>query len=167
MSAKVTVRERLASVCAVLFGPYGAVIRQAREQERSRQGIYREASAVEAELAGEAGRRRVRELEEEVARLEAEKETLGKRLDQSVEVDADKQAEFISTAQAEGVSLPVGRRLLVVLLGKQTPSVSELQRHSGAAAARAGEVLAELDAAARSQAKTVVADEIFLDGDRC
>jgi hypothetical protein len=142
------------------------VSRTAREQGRSRQALYRESVAVEADVQGEVARQRIAELEAAVAALQAENQEQEKRLAQAVEIGADQQAKFIATAQAEGVSLPVGRRLLEVFLGKQTPSVSKLGRQSAAAGERAGVVLQTLDGATRPRAETVAADEIFLDESR-
>ena len=69
---------------------------------------------------------------------------------------------FASTAQAEGVSLPVARRLLAVLLGAATPSVATLGRFSQDAARRSSRLLEVLDAEAASAVTRVTADEIFL-----
>lgn len=166
MATQGTVRERLARVFAVFFGGYGAVSRVAREQGWSRQAVYRESAAVAADVAGEAARQRMAELEQTIAGLRGEKAALEKRLERAVEIDADRQARFISTAQAEGVSLPVGRRLLQVFLGKRTASVSALGRQSAADGERAGALLQVLDEATRPRAVRVAADEIFLVRDR-
>jgi len=56
-------------------------------------------------------------------------------------VDADKQAHYASCAQAEGVSLPVARRLLAVFLEERTPSVAQIGRLSQAAAQRSTRLL--------------------------
>jgi hypothetical protein len=77
-------------------------------------------------------------------------------------VDADKQAHYASCAQAEGVSLPVARRLLAVFLKERTPSVAQLGRFSQAAAQRSTRLLAVLDAASRPLVDQAAADEIFV-----
>ncbi len=60
-------------------------------------------------------------------------------------LDSDKQAEFTCTAQAEGGSLPVARRLLAVFLRDKTPSVATLDRFSQQTARRATSLLAVFD----------------------
>src|SRR5262249_28185137 len=79
-----------------------------------------------------------------------------------VVLDPDKQAEFASTAQAEGVSLPVARRLLVTLLGDRAPSVAQLGRRTKAVGQRSGALLAVLDEFTRPRVRQAVADEIFV-----
>jgi hypothetical protein len=76
-------------------------------------------------------------------------------------VDPDQQAEFASVAQAEGVSLPIARRLLQVFLREATPSVAKLGRWTHHASLRAGALLAIVDEAARARVRQVAADEIF------
>ena len=153
MPATLSIRERLSSAFAVLCGHHGEVTHLAEEREQSRQSLYREAERVVEDLEGAKAQGRIAELEQ--------------RLQRAVEITADKQAEFASTAQAEGVSLPVARRLLAVLGGERTPSVATLGRQTAAAAQRATELLSVLDAEARPRVAQAAADEIFLAGDRC
>ena len=55
----------------------------------------------------------------------------------AVEITLDKQNEFATVAQAEGVSLSVARRLLRVVAGRRsTPSVPTLGRATRGRAAR-------------------------------
>jgi hypothetical protein len=68
---------------------------------------------------------------------------------------------FAATAQAEGVSLPVARRLLWPLLSQRPPSVAQLGRWSHAAAEQAAALLPVLDSVARPRVTQVAADEIF------
>jgi hypothetical protein len=75
------------------------------------------------------------------AQQREENKSLQARLGQVVEISEDKQAEFASTGQAEGVSLPVLRRLLVVFLGEKPPSVPTLNRHTQATAKKSEELL--------------------------
>jgi hypothetical protein len=77
-------------------------------------------------------------------------------------LDADKQAEFASTAQALGVSLAAAQALLAVLLGSHAPSVAQLGRYSRAAGRQATAALEVLDEQARGRARQVAADEIFV-----
>src|SRR5207245_7208281 len=84
------------------------------------------------------------------------------RLRHAVVVDRDRQAEFASVAQAEGVSLPISRRLLHVFLTQATPCVATLGRWTHAAALRAGPLLAVLDEVARPVVRQAAADEIFV-----
>src|SRR5262249_10447910 len=87
---------------------------------------------------------------------------LQRRLDAAVMLDADRQAEFTATAQAEGVSLPVTRRLLHVLLGKDTPGVATLGRWAQAAAQQSAALLSVLDEYTRPLVRQALADEIFV-----
>ncbi len=162
-----TVRERLSSAFAVLFGRHGDLTRLAEEREQSRQSLYREADRVVEDLKGTEAQGQVAELQQQNAELRARLAEVEQRPQRAIEITEDKQAEFASTAQAEGVSLPVARRLLAVLTGKQTPSVATLGRHTAAAAQRATELLAVLDAQARPRVQQAAGDEIFLAGDRC
>src|SRR5262249_47955024 len=70
-------------------------------------------------------------------------------------------ARFAATAQAEGVSLPVARRLLLPLLEQDTPSVAQLGRWAQTAAQKAEAVLSVLDAVARPRVEQAAADGIF------
>lgn len=166
MPATLTVRERLSSAFAVLCGGHGVITRLAEEREQSRQSLYREAERVVEDLEGAKAQSRIAELEQRIAEQQAQLADQQQRLQRAVEITADKQAEFASTAQAEGVSLPVARRLLAVLGGEQTPSVAKLGRQTAAAAQRATELLSVLDAEARPRVAQAAADEIFLDGKR-
>jgi hypothetical protein len=166
MLATLTVRQRLSSAFAVLCGRYGEVTHLAEEREQSRQALYREAERVVEDLEGAKAQSRIAALEQQTAAQQARLAELEARLQRAVEITEDKQAEFASTAQAEGVSLPVARRLLAVLGGKQAPSVATLGRHTAAAAQRATQLLSVLDAVARPRVAQAAADEIFLDGDR-
>jgi hypothetical protein len=155
------VRHRLANALAVLFGARGEVTRRARSLPQSRQSLYRDADAVVAAVDGARARQRLEELEARIAGQAARIERLEARLAAAVEVDADRQAAFAATAQAEGVSLPVTRRLLAVLLGSRAPSVAALGRSSAEAARRAGRLLEVLDEVARPRVERAAADEIF------
>src|SRR5207302_6045539 len=91
-------------------------------------------------------------------------------LDSAVCLDDDCLAAFASTAQAEGVSLPVARRLLAPLLAKacvpagapkpRLPSVAQLGRWSRDAARRAAALLEVLDAFSRPRVRPASNDEI-------
>jgi predicted metal-dependent hydrolase len=162
-----SIRERLSSAFAVLCGRHGEVTHLAAEREQSRQSLYREAERVVQDLEGAKAQSRIAELEQRIAEQQAQLAEQQQRLQRAVEITEDKQAEFASTAQAEGVSLPVARRLLAVLGGERTPSVATLGRQTAAAAQRATELLSVLDAAARPRVMHAAADEIFLAGDRC
>src|SRR5262249_40876860 len=116
-----SVRQRLACASAILFGNYGAVTRLAEEYGLCRQSVYRQADAVHTDLDGQTQRQEVLALRQQLAQARIHGADLQRRLDAAVMLDADRQAEFTATAQAEGVSLPVTRRLLHVLLGKDTP----------------------------------------------
>ena len=158
-----TIPQRIAGAFAVFCGRYGDVTRLAKERERSRQSLYREAERVADAVDGAAAQARIDALQRQLAERQAEVQSLQERLKHAVEITADTRHEFATVAQAEGVSLSVARRLLrVVALSNDVPSVATLGRASVAAGARAGKLLEVLDEAARPKVEQGVADEIFL-----
>jgi hypothetical protein len=157
-----TVTQRIASTFVVLCGQYGDVTKMAHDREQSRQSLYREASQVVNALDGTAIQSRIDELQRQVAERQAQIHDLHERLEHAVEITRDKQDEFASVAQAEGVSLSVARRLLQVVAGSLTiPSVPTLGRASRETGERAGQLLEVLDEVARPKVTQVTADEIF------
>jgi hypothetical protein len=157
-----TIPQRVASVFAVLCGRYGDVTAMARNREQSRQSLYREAEQVADAVDGTAAQARIDELQQQLARRQAEVQALEERLSHAIEITPDKQDEFATVAQAEGVSLSVARRLLRVVEGsRSTPSVPTLGRATLEAGVRAGGLLEVLDEAARPEVKQATADEIF------
>jgi hypothetical protein len=157
--------QRIASAFVVTCGAYGAVTRQAGERGVCRQRVYRESEAVVAAIEGTVHRRQVEELEQCVRDLQARVAELEQRLPLTVVVDEDKQAEFASTAQAEGVSLPVARRLLrVLLLETSSPSVAKMGRWTKAASDRSTALLTVLDEHSRPLVQQAAADEIYVGG---
>jgi hypothetical protein len=160
-----TIPQRIASAFAVLCGRYGDVTEMARGREQSRQSLYREAEQVANAVDGAAAQVRIDGLQQQLAEQRAEVQALRERLKRAVEITADKQHEFATVAQAEGVSLSVARRLLRVVGGSATiPSVPTLGRATLEAGNRAGPLLEVLDGAARPEMKQATADEIFLAG---
>lgn len=158
-----TIPQRIASAFAVLCGQYGDVTEMAKDREQSRQSLYREAEQVADAVDGAALQARIDELQQQLARRQGEVQALQERLKHAVEITPDKQNEFATVAQAEGVSLSVARRLLRVVEGsKSPPSVATLGRATLDAGKRAGELLKVLDEAARPEVKQGTADEIFL-----
>src|SRR5512135_3312442 len=162
-----TIPQRVASAFAVLGGQYGDVTQMARDRERSRQSLYREAEQVADAGDGAAAQARIDELQQQLAQRQAEVQALQDRLKRAVEITPDKQDEFAAVAQAEGVSLSAARRLLRVVEGVRTHSecgdagASDLE-----AGERAGPLLEVLDEAARPAVRQGTADEIFLAEDR-
>lgn len=152
----------LSSASAVFAGRYGDVTRLAQSRGVFRQTLYREAHAVADALDPHRQAAAQDSWRQRLAQLQAQGEQLRQQLRQAILLGPDKQAEFASTAQALGVSLSATRALLVVLLGKQAPSVARLGRWTQQAGRRAGALLAVLDEQARSQARQVAADEIFV-----
>jgi hypothetical protein len=162
-----TISQRIASAFAVLCGQYGDVTEMANDREQSRQSLYREAEQVAGAVDGTAARARIDELQQQLAEQRAEVQALQERLEHAVEITPDKQHEFATLAQAEGVSLSVARRLLRVVEGsKATPSVPTLGRATLEAAKRAGPLLRVLDEVARPRVEQGAADEIFLAANR-
>jgi hypothetical protein len=159
-----TIPQRVASAFAVLCGRYGDVAKMAKDREQSRQSLYREAETVVEAVDGAAARARIDELERELAERQAEVKALETRLRHAVEITPDKQHEFATVAQAEGVSLSVARRLLRVMTGpRRHQGVATLGRVTLEAGKNAGPLLEVLDEVARLKVKQGTADEIFLD----
>ena len=162
-----TIPQRIASAFAVFCGRYGDVTKMAEDREQSRQSLYREAEQVADAVDGAAAQVRIDELQQRLAQRQAEVQALQERLKRAVEITPDKQHEFATVAQAEGVSLSVARRLLRVVEGSPSPpSVPTLGRATLEAGQRAGGLLKVLDEAARPRVKQGTADEIFLAEDR-
>ena len=158
-----TITQRIASTFVVLCGRYGDVTKMAHDREQSRQSLYREASQVVNAVDGTAAQSRIDELERQLAGQQAHIQDLQEQLKHAVEITRDKQDELASVAQAEGVSLSVVRRLLLVLTGSKTiPSVPTLGRATREAGERAGQLLEVLDEVAQPKIKQATADEIFL-----
>ena len=162
-----TIPQRIASAFAVFCGQYGDVTKMADDREQSRQSLYREAQQVSNAVDGAAARARIGELERQLAERHAEVQALQGRLRHAVEITPDKQHEFATVAQAEGVSLSVARRLLRVVEGsRSTPSVPTLGRATLEAGQRAGALLGVLDEATRPEVEQGSADEIFSGANR-
>lgn len=101
---------------AMVFVQQRGVSRYARETEQSRETIYRDYRRVSREL--EQGQQLREELERRNQELAAENARLQKLIEVNPFEDPDKVAQFAAMAQAEGVSLAVGRRLLTILQAK-------------------------------------------------
>jgi hypothetical protein len=157
-----TISQRIASAFAVLFGRYGDVTRMAQDREQSRQSLYREADQVLEAVDGSTDQAQIAALQQQLAEQQAQIQALQDRLKHAIEITPDKQDEFASVAQAEGVSLSVARRLLRVVVGsKPIPSVPTLGRTTREAGHRAGQLLAVLDGAVRPRVEQATADELF------
>ncbi len=154
-------QRRIASAFYHNCGKHGSVTNEARQRGVSRQAIYRESWWVHKQLRAPTWQAerltlhsRIRALEQQVALLEQQHTW-------SILLDPDRQAEFASVGQATGVSLPVLRTLLAVLLKERTPSVAKLGRWTKAAGEKAGEVLQVLDELTRPKVRQAVVDEIY------
>lgn len=157
-----TIPQRIASAFAVFCGRYGDVSQMAQDREQSRQSLYREADDVVDALDGTATQSRIDELQRQLTDQQAENQALHHRLKHAVEITPDKQHEFATVAQAEGVSLSVARRLLRVVTPGHNRAVATLGRATLEAGTKAGTLLEVLDEAARPVVKQGTADEIFL-----
>ena len=158
-----TIQQRIGSAFAILCGRYGDITRMAEDRERSRQSLYREAEKVVEAVDGAGAQAAIDELKRQLAEQRAEVNALQTRLTHSVEITPDKQHEFASVAQSEGVSLSVARRLLRVVAGaKRSQAVATLGRVTAEAGKKAGPLLEVLDEAARREVKQGTGDEIFL-----
>jgi hypothetical protein len=162
-----TIPQRIASAFAVLCGQYGDVTAMAKDRDQSRQSLYREAEQVTDAVNAAVPQARIDELQLQLTRQSDEIQALQERLKHAVEITPDRQHEFATIAQAEGVSLSVARRLLQVVQGSQaTRSVPTLGRATREAGERAGPLLKVLDEVARLRVEQAVADEIFLAANR-
>jgi hypothetical protein len=161
-----TIPQRIASAFVVLCGRYGDVTRLAHDREQSRQSLYREAEQVTGAVDGAVARAQIEDLQRQLTERQAEVKALEKRLRHAVEITPDKQHEFATVAQAEGVSLSVARRLLQVMTGpRRSRAVATLGRATLEAGTKAGPLLEVLDDAVRPEVKQGTADEIFLAAD--
>jgi hypothetical protein len=168
---------RIANAAAVLDGPHGDVTRRAQQQGLSRQALYRDTHRILQALDGQHAAAQLQGLREQIAELRRLLSELRAVLDTAVFVDEDCLAAFASTAQAEGVSLPVARRLLAPVLARsnalgsgskrQLPSVAQLGRWSRDAAHRAETLLAVLDEFSRPRVQQAAPDEIFFGTKPC
>jgi hypothetical protein len=158
-----TIPQRIASAFAVLCGQYGDVTQMAKDREQSRQSLYREAELVAEAVDGSVAQAQIEDLQRQLAERQAEVKVLEERLKHAVEITPDKQHEFATVAQAEGVSLSVARRLLRVMTGRRpSRAVATLGRATLEAGKKAGPLLKVLDEAVRPEVKQGTADEIFL-----
>ena len=162
-----TIPQRITSAFAVLCGQYGDVTQMAKDREQSRQSLYREAETVVEAVDGAAALAQIDELKRQLAEQRAKVQALQGRLKLAVEITPDKQHEFATVAQAEGVSLSVARRLLGVMTGqRRSRAVATLGRASLESGKKAGALLKVLDEAVRPEVKQATADEIFLAANR-
>jgi hypothetical protein len=158
-----TIPQRIASAFAVLCGQYGDVTQMAQDREQSRQSLYREAQLVAHAVDGTTTQARIDELQRQLAEQHGQIQALQERLQHAVEITSDKQHEFATVAQAEGVSLSAARRLLQVMTGsRRSRAAATLGRETREAGQKAGPLLKVLDEAVRPQVKQGSADEIFL-----
>jgi hypothetical protein len=157
-----TIPQRIASAFAVFCGRYGHVTEMAKDREQSRQSLYREAEQVADALDGAVAQAQIEELQRQVAERQAAVTALEERLRHAVEIAPEKQHEFATVAQAEGVSLSVARRLLQVMTGpRRGRAVATLGRATLEAGRKAGPLRKVLDEAARPVVRQGTADEIF------
>lgn len=115
-----TIPQRIGSAFAVLCGQYGDVAKMAEDREQSRQSLYRKAEQVANAVDGAAAQARIDELKQQLVVQRATVQALKERLKHAVEITLDKQHEFATVAQAEGVSLSVARRLFRVAEGSNS-----------------------------------------------
>jgi hypothetical protein len=158
-----TIPQRIASAFAVLCGQYGDVTKMAENREQSRQSLYREAERVAEAVDGTGAQAQIEELQRQLTERQAKVKALEQRLKLAVEITRDKQHEFATVAQAEGVSLSVACRLLQVMTGpRRSRAVATLGRATLTAGQKAGPLLMVLDEAVRPEVNQGAADEIFL-----
>jgi len=168
---------RIANAAAVLEGPYGTVTQRARHCGLSRQALYRDTQAVLHTLHGHDTEQQLQQFRAQADALHRRIAELEARLENAFLLDDDAIAAFASTAQAEGVSLPVSQRLLVPLMvqplaepspqKRQPPSVARLGRLTQEMARRSAALLGVLDECSRGRVEQAAADEIFFGNKPC
>lgn len=152
---------RLASASVVFFAPHGDITHHAHQRGVSRQRLYREADSVLRDLDPRPHQQQIASLHQQLGEVREDRDRLRDLQRHAVVITRELQAEFASTAQAEGVSLPVAHRILGVLLRDGTPSVATLGRFSRRAGLAAGALLEVFDQHARPRVHQAAADEIF------
>jgi hypothetical protein len=152
-------QQRIASAFFVICGKYGDVSRYAQERGVCRQWVYREAAWVQKHLGQ---REEIGRLQQQVRELSQRLVEQDQRLAQAVVLDKTKQEALAIVGQAQGVSLPVCRELLEVLIPGQSECVATLGRATKAAGQKAGPLLTVLDEQARQQVRDAAADEIYV-----
>jgi hypothetical protein len=155
-------QQLIASAHCVFNGQHGDVSQLARLRSVHRQTLYRQAQAVAHALHTDSSRAERDDLRQQLLQARQQLLDLQHRQQHWVEWSSDRLAHFACCAQAEGVSLPVARRLLQVLLAGRTPSVARLGRLSHQAAQRAGALLEVLDEHSRPLVHQAAADEVFV-----
>jgi hypothetical protein len=155
-------QQRIASAFVVFCGHYGAVGRHAADTGLSRQGVYYQARRVAEQVEGKKYREEITALRCRLAAAEQQVTLLEQRLSRAIVLDEDRQADFAILGQALGVSLPVCRELLELLIPKRSLSVASLGRHTQAAGVKAGALLKVLDEVTRPKVRAVAADEIYV-----
>lgn len=155
-------QQRLASVDAVFFGHYGDVTQLAHTRGICRQALYREAHQL-ARLADDGAEHQppLQQLQDALRQAQDQADALRQQLAHALLLEPDTPAQFAARAQAEGVSLPVARRLLQIFLQEHTPSVAQLGRYAQAAARRASALLKVLDPLCRARILQAALDELF------
>ena len=158
---------RLASASVVFFAPHGDITHHAQHRGVSRQRLYREADSVLRDLDHRPHQHQIASLHQQLREAQEDRDRLRDERRNAVAITRELQAEFASTAQAEGVSLPVACRLLGVFLRDDTPSVATLGRFSRQAALKAGALLEVFDPHAKPRVHQAAADEIFFGARAC
>jgi hypothetical protein len=158
----VVAQQQLASAFVVFCGAFGDVTQHAQERGVCRQRLYREAHWLHGRVTGQAWQPHLEHLQHENQLLQQRLQQAEQRLEQALVLDKEKQTEFAAVGQAVGVSLPVVRTLLRVLLPAKVPSVAELGRRTQAVGQKASPLLQVLDEFCRPKVRQAVADEIYV-----
>jgi hypothetical protein len=169
--------QRIANADIVLNGPHGAVTDCARKQGLSRQALYRDTQRLLKALQDYENPAQRQVLQDQIASLRSHLGEVQALLDNAILLDDDTLAAFVSTGQAEGVSLPVLRRLLAPVFAqplakdsapkRRLPSVAQLGRWSRDAACRSAALLKVLDTVSRPRVEQAAPDEIFFGKKPC
>ena len=167
---KLPIRTWVCNAAAVFSGPHGAVTRQAREAECSRETVYEHARKLEQRIAAAPVD------PEELARLRAENQRLRQELadlrrdgERAIRLDKPEQRRLATVAFASGVSTRQVEGLLALLLSESSmkaPDHSTVGRWIDRLAKRAGKVLEALDARCAPRVRTLCLDEVFFGGGR-
>jgi transposase-like protein len=160
---KLSIPSWLHNAAAALCHRHGAVTDRAEQAGCSRQTIYDHGRQLIERLAERD--QELAALQEEAARLQAERDELRQQAQQAVVVGAEDLERFAVTSQAMGVSLRQAEELLKTLLpDKRVPDHATMGRWTEAAGRQAREVLAKLDPLCAPAVQTLCVDEIFFGG---
>ena len=160
-------RHFVRNAAAVFSGRRGAVARQARESQCSRQTVYQHARQIEQRLDPAVSQAQKAQLQAENQQLAQQLADAQQRAGQAVVCDLAKLQQVATVAFAAGVSLRQIEQILAAFLpAGKAPDHSTIGRWVAQQAQKAQAILPALDAACVPHVATLAVDEIFFGGAR-